>query len=443
MGNEKMKTGYFGEFIKYVFLNILGMVGLSCYILADTFFISKGLGSDGLAALNLAIPIYSFVHGIGLMLGMGGAAKYSVFMGQNHKREANEVFNNIICMAFAAAVVLSVVGILFSNKIAVLLGAEGTILAMTDIYLKVILLFAPAFIVNETLLAFVRNDGNPELAMTAMLSGSISNIILDYIFIFPLRWGMFGAVIATSMAPLISMTILMIHKISGRQEFFLKKVRISPRIIADVIKIGLPSFITEVAAGIVMIIFNVLILGIEGNIGVAAYGVIANLALVFSSVYTGIAQGIQPLISMGYGKNNMKQVKIIYRYAVILLSIVSAVIYLVCFIFANPIVLIFNSEQNEILQQIAVSGMKLYFLAVPFLGFNIVTSTFFAAIEKVLPAQSISLLRGIVLMVPMAYLLAAVGKMAGIWLTVPITEGIVAVIGVVFLVKWWKKVNLY
>jgi len=137
----------------------------------------------------------------------------------------------------------------------------------------------------------------------------------------------------------------------------------------------------------------------------------------------------------------MKQVKIIYRYAVILLSIVSAVIYLVCFIFANPIVLIFNSEQNEILQQIAVSGMKLYFLAVPFLGFNIVTSTFFAAIEKALPAQSISLLRGIVLIVPMAFLLAMIGKMTGIWLTVPATEGIVALIGMFFLIKWWKESN--
>jgi len=302
-----MKTGYFGEFIKYVFLNILGMVGLSCYILADTFFISKGLGSDGLAALNLAIPIYSFVHGIGLMLGMGGAAKYSVFMGQNHRKEANEIFNNVIRIALAVGVILSVTGIFCSKQIAVFLGADGTILDMTDIYLKIILLFSPAFIINETLLAFVRNDGNPGLAMTAMLVGSILNIILDYIFIFPLGWGMFGAVIATSIAPLISMFVLMVHKISGRQEFFLKKTKISTTMITDVVKIGVPSFITEMAAGIVMIIFNVLILGIEGNIGVAAYGVIANLALVFSSVYTGIAQGIQPLISMGYGKNSVKE----------------------------------------------------------------------------------------------------------------------------------------
>ena len=300
-----MKKNYLAEFIKYVTLNVCGMVGLSCYILADTFFISKGLGSDGLTALNLAIPIYSFIHGIGLMFGMGGATKYSIFMGQKHKKEANEVFNNTLRVALTIACVFSVIGVLFSKGIAGILGAEGSILSMTDIYLKTILLFSPAFISNEVLISFVRNDGNPGLAMAAMLTGSISNIILDYIFIFPFQWGMFGAVIATSMAPLISMVVLSMHKIKGKQQFFLKKIRFSSKMILDVSKLGIPSLITEVAAGIVMIIFNMLILGIEGDIGVAAYGVIANFALVFSAIYTGIAQGVQPLISDGYGKNEI------------------------------------------------------------------------------------------------------------------------------------------
>lgn len=438
-----MKKNYLEEFVKYVALNIMGMVGLSCYILADTFFISKGLGSNGLTALNLAIPIYSFVHGIGLMFGMGGATKYSIFMGQKHKKEANEVFNNTLRVAIAIACILSLTGILFSKGIAIRLGAEGNILSMTDTYLKVILLFAPAFVLNEVLLSFVRNDGNPGLAMTAMLTGSISNIILDYIFIFPFQWGMFGAVIATSMAPLISMAVLSVHKLQGKQQFSLKKIRFSSKIVIDVTKLGIPSLITEVAAGIVMIIFNMLILGIEGNIGVAAYGVIANLALVFSAVYTGIAQGIQPLISKGYGENNVTQIKTIYRYAFITVCLVSVVIYGFCFFYAEPVTAIFNSEHNEILQNVAVEGMKLYFTAVPFIGVNIVTSVFFSAIERAIPAQSISLLRGLVLMVPMAYILAAVGGMIGIWMTVPVTEAVVSLFGTIFVIKWWRIRNLY
>lgn len=437
------RTEELSRFLKYVILNVCGMLGLSCYILADTFFVSKGLGSDGLTALNLAIPVYNFIHGVALMFGMGGATKYSIFTGQNHKKEANEIFNNTLKISVIIAGIFSITGILFSKKLAVFLGATNHILDMTNIYLKVILIFAPIFILNEVLLSFVRNDGNPGLAMVAMLAGSFANIILDYIFIFSMQWGIFGAVIATSVAPLISMGILTLHKAQGKQQFFLKKVRFSPTMAGDIIKIGIPSFITEVAAGIVMIVFNMLILGIEGNIGVAAYGVIANLALVFSFVYTGIAQGVQPLISEGYGKNENKRVKVMYCYALITLSVVSVVIYGVCFKFAEPITGIFNSEKNELLQSIAVEGMKLYFTAVPFIGFNIVTSVFFSAIERVLPAQTISLLRGIVLMVPMAYLMAIAYGMTGVWMTVPVTEGIVAVIGVFFVIKWWKRTRIY
>ena len=265
---------------------------------------------------------------------------------------------------------------------------------MTNIYLKVILLFAPAFILNEVFISFVRNDGNPGLAMVAMLTGSFANIILDYIFIFPLKGGMFGAVMATSVAPLISMGILKWHKKQGKQQFFLKKNRFSSTMIEDVVKIG-------------------------------------------------IAQGIQPLISEGYGKNDVKQVKVMYYYALITVSIVSLVIYTLSYTFAVPITAVFNSEQNELLQKIAVAGMKLYFIAVPFIGFNIVTSVFFSAIERVLPAQSISLLRGFILMVPMAYLLAAVGGMTGIWLTVPVTEGIVAGVGMFFIIMWLKREKLW
>ena len=148
------KTSCLGEFMRYTSLNVLGMIGLSCYILADTFFIARGLGSDGLAALNIAIPVYSFVHGCGMMLGMGGATKYSIFR------------------VGIFALIFVLMGLGFSGNITSLLGADGDIFEMTKTYLMVVLLFAPAFMTNDFLLCFVRNDGNPGLAMTAMLTGS-------------------------------------------------------------------------------------------------------------------------------------------------------------------------------------------------------------------------------------------------------------------------------
>ena len=140
------------EFSQYVILNICGMIGLSCYILADTFFVSNGLGANGLTALNLAIPIYSFVHGSGLMFGMGGATKYSIYRGQKEYKNADKSFSNTIYIMSALAVIFMLTGILFSEQLTRLLGADKNVYHMTKTYLQVILLFAPAFMANDALI---------------------------------------------------------------------------------------------------------------------------------------------------------------------------------------------------------------------------------------------------------------------------------------------------
>lgn len=190
------------------------MIGLSCYILADTFFVSNGLGANGLTALNLAIPIYSFVHGSGLMLGMGGATKYSIYRGLKEYKNADRSFSNTMCVMLVLAVIFMLTGIFFSERITRLLGADKDVYNMTKTYLQVILLFAPAFMANDTLICFVRNDGNPGLSMIGMLTGSFSNIVLDYIFIFPLNMGISGAVLATGSASVISLIVLSKHWIT-------------------------------------------------------------------------------------------------------------------------------------------------------------------------------------------------------------------------------------
>lgn len=420
----------FKEYAKYTSLSVLGMIGLSCYILADTFFVSKGLGTNGLTALNLAIPIYSFIHGSGLMLGMGGATKYAVFKGQKSYQNADRVFSNTVYTAFLLAAVFLLTGVLFSERITLLLGGDAEVFSMTNTYLKVILLFAPAFIMNDVLICFVRNDGNPRLSMLAMLIGSLSNIVLDYIFIFPLRMGIFGAVLATGFAPIISMLILSGHWKKKQNCFHLKKEKPNSGMIVSVLSLGFPSLIAEVASGIVIIVFNTIILRIQGNVGVAAYGVIANLSLVVIAVYTGIAQGMQPLVSRAYGHHDTMSISRVFRYARRTMLAASCIIYLSIFFFAAPIAGIFNSEHNIQMQNIAAEGLKLYFTAVVFVGFNIVISMFFTATEKALPAQLISLIRGFIIIIPMAFFLSSLAGITGVWLTFPVTEGIVAVLGV-------------
>ncbi len=423
------------EFSQYVILNICGMIGLSCYILADTFFVSNGLGANGLTALNLAIPIYSFVHGSGLMFGMGGATKYSIYRGQKEYQNADKSFSSTIYIMSALAVIFMLTGILFSRQLTRLLGADKNVYHMTKIYLQVILLFAPAFMANDTLICFVRNDGNPKLSMIGILTGSFSNIILDYIFIFPLNMGIFGAVLATGLSPVISLIVLSKHWLTKTNQFHFVRIKPSFRLLGNIISLGVPSFITEMASGIVMIVFNTIILHLQGNIGVAAYGVVANLSLVVISIYTGIAQGTQPILSRVYGYGEHESQKQILKYALKTMLLISFGIYLFFLLSASPIVSIFNSEQNMQLQEIATAGLKLYFTAIPFVGFNIIISAYFASTEKALPAQIISLSRGFLMIIPMAFYLSFILKMTGVWLSFPVTECLVTLAGIALYIK--------
>lgn len=417
------------EFIKYAALNVMGMTGLSCYILADTFFISKGLGANGLTALNLAIPVYSLIHGSGLMLGMGGATKYSILKSQKNWGQTNKIFTNTVYLAGILAIAFLLTGIFLTRVLTAFLGADQEVFGMTATYLRVILLFAPAFLMNDILICFVRNDGDPKLAMLAMLGGSLSNVLLDYLFIFPLKLGIFGAVFATGLAPLISIMILSVYFLKKRNQFRMIREKPHPETEKTVVKLGIPSLIGEVSSGVVILVFNSIILKLQGNTGVAAYGVIANLSLVVMAVYTGIAQGMQPLISKAWGRYEIRTCKRILSYAMITMAAVSIAVYAVIFFLADPIAGIFNSENNRLLQEIAVTGLKLYFTAAVFAGFNLIISVYFTSVELALPAQLISILRGVVLIVPMAFLLSGLFGMSGVWLAFPAAEFLTAVTG--------------
>ena len=251
------------KFAKYVSLNILGMIGLSCYILADTFFISKALGANGLAALNFSISIYCIIQGLGLMIGIGGATRYTILRSKNRDKEAKKVFSNALTIGLIVSFILAIIGLIFSRKLSQILGADTDTINMSNIYLKTILCFSPFFISNNILLAFIRNDGDPRLSMAGMIVGSLSNIILDYIFIFPLSMGMFGAAFATCLAPIISIGVLSIHFIKRRNNFKLKLIKPNFKMVSKIISLGMSSFITEVSSGVVLMVFNLIILNIS------------------------------------------------------------------------------------------------------------------------------------------------------------------------------------
>ncbi|WP_195263936.1 MATE family efflux transporter [Clostridium sp. 1001275B_160808_H3] len=433
---KELSNDILKDFIKYVSFNVISMIGLSCYILADTFFVANGVGSIGLTALNLVLPVYSLVSGLGLMIGMGAATKYSIYRGRNNEKKANKIFTHAIILGVLVGLILTGVGILFSYDIASILGADNLVNPLAGMYLKTILMFSCAFIINNIVICFVRNDDNPNLSMIAMLLGSFSNIILDYIFIFPFKLGMFGAAFATGLAPIISLIVLSMHFIKRANNFKFVKCKINMGYIKNIVSLGIPSFITEFSSGVIMLVFNFTILNIANNIGVAAYGIIANLALIVVAIFTGIAQGIQPIISNNYGEGKTKNIKIIYKYALITATGIGLLCYLSGIVFSEEIINIFNKERNQELLSIANEGIKIYFTAFFIMGLNIVTTSFFASINEAKESFIISIMRGLIIVTPLILLLPRLFGIIGVWITIPVAEVSTLLIGIVLYLKY-------
>lgn len=425
------------DYAKYVSLNVMGMIGMSCYILADTFFVAKALGTLGLAALNFSIVAFTVMQGIGLMIGIGGAIDYSMKRAQSEK-EGDRSFMHALVIGGIFAALLLIVAVFFAKPLSAFLGADEQTLPMTQTYITTVLSFAPFFLLNNILIAFVRNDDNPKLAMVAMLVSSLSNVLLDYVFMFPLGMGIFGAAFATGLSPIISIGILALH-LRKPHGFHLRKCRIKIRRIRQLLSYGFSSFIAEMASAVALFAFNLIILSIEGNVGVAAYGVIANVAIIVTAIFTGVAQGTQPLATSCYATGNHQDTVRVLRYCLTTCICLASALYLIIFLCTNQIVMFFNSEQNETLAAIAAQGIRIYFVGYFFAGINIAAAAFLSSVSKASQAMFVSLLRSSVVLLPAVLGLSAWLGMNGVWLSFVVTEAIVCAMAAGLLFQFCKK----
>lgn len=421
------------RFYKYISLNILGMVGLSCYILADSYFISEAEGANGLTALNLVLPIYNLIFAIGAMIGVGTAIKYVIKKSED-ENATNGYFFNALFFSITIGLIFFVIDFLFAEQILQLLGADKEILQVGLKYTRIFMAFAPVFMCNYVFNAFVRNDGAPFIAMLATLISSLFNIIFDYVLMFPLNMGMSGAALATALSPIVGICICSIHIFSKKSNVKICFMVPDIMLLIKSCAVGASAFIGEISSGVITMSFNFIILKLSGNVGVAAYGVVANVALVAISVFNGVAQGSQPIISESFARGKLKDVTKL-RNMCFTFSIVSGMImYAILFVNVRSVANIFNSEHNLELEAYAMKGIKLYFTALVFVGLNITASSYFSAIEKVVSSFIISILRGFVLILLCAFIMSWLFGMNGVWLSYAVAEGITMIVMAILVV---------
>jgi putative MATE family efflux protein len=414
------------NYLKYSMFNILGMLSISIYILADTYFIAQALGENGLAGLNIALSVYSIIHGSGLLIGVGCATKYQILKVSNKIEQAQQYYSLAIKTSFFIGIFFLVIGLLLSDKLSVLLGADEIIFPYANIYMKVMILGAPAYIFNQVFQAFIRNDNKANITMIAMICSAICNIILDYIFLFVFDMGMFGAAIATVGSTYLS--ILIMISIHYRKKFsylfLIIKTKINFYQLKYSLPLGLSAFVIELSISVVLITFNLLLLNLQGNVALASYGIVANIALVVLAIFNGLAQATQPLASQYYALKQKNNLKLIKKYGLIFSFFISLIIYIFINLTSDVIISLFNSTNSLELKNITNNAFRIYFLGFFIFSINLTRATIFASTQKAKQAFMISILRGLIIIVPSAIIFSRFLGVNGVWISFIIAEAI-------------------
>lgn len=426
-------------FIKYVGANTIGMVATAICIIADYWFIAAAMGTEGLAALSMGLPAYSITWGIGVMLGVGGGAKYAEYQATEEEAEANQVFAVTMKLGLIAVIPLVLSGIFFGVEISMLFGAEGYVLPMVTDYVSTILILSPGMIIFAVFESFTRNDDAPEAAMISSIIFNVMNIVWNAVFIFGFGLGMLGAALATASASLCALMYLLICWKLKKTNFRFTRTKIAAKIVLKkaktICEIGLPSFNSEFLYGFIHITFNTTFLALAGTVGVAAFGIVSALANLSFYIFSGIGQGMQPLAGYYYGIKDKISLRKILNYT-ILTSIAFAIIAIsVIFLFTEPVTSVLNTEQDPALTALAITGARIYFTAFAFVGITISVTAFLSVTGAPKTALVISVLQNGVLVIPLVLVMSAFFGIYGAWAAYPVAELLLVVVSIFCLIR--------
>lgn len=421
-------------YFKYFFPTMCAALSTSIYILFDTIFIGQGVGSKGLTALNISLPIYSIYFGTGLLIGIGGSTLMSIEKGRGRLDKANKIFTLSFILGLILAIIYCIIGFVFLEEIALILGATKEIMPFVKEYMVVVVIGTIPFVMGSVMAPFIRADKAPKKAMFAVIFSGFLNIILDYIFVFPLDMGMRGAAIATVFSYTISCLILLTHLLSKNNTLRFKKEFYKLSYITRIFKCGLPSLFIEVSLGFVIFIFNIQILKIIGDDGVTAYSIISNTGIIAVALFNGISQTIQPLISINMGANLKERADKLRNLGLSTALVIGVAFFILCIVFPESIVRIFVKPTDTVLA-IAINSIRIYSTAFIIMGINMVSGAYFQSIELAKESFIIAFCRGLLFVSICVFVLPLFIGINGVWLSVPIGELLTLIATVIFLKK--------
>lgn len=428
---------------KYFWPAFAGLITNALYNVVDRIFIGQGVNAYALSGLSAVFPVMLIIMAFGMLIGMGAGVRISINLGKNDKDRAEKVLGNALFLIVLISIVITFVGFLIKNPILQLFGAGDETINYANDYLDIILLGTIFAMVGYSLNNMIRSEGNARVAMYSMFLSAGINMILDPIFIFGLGMGVKGAAYATVISQMVLTLWVLLHFLSSRSVVKLKisNLKIRWDIVFNIVAVGFAPFAMQVAGSFVQGTFNKQLITHGGDLAVGAMGIIMSVAMLLVMAIIAINMAAQPILGFNFGSNNLARVKQTFIICMKAATIVSVLGFIIVEGFPDLIVSLFNSD-NAQLKEIGVSGMRIFMVTLPIVGFQIVAGSYFQSIGKAGIAAILSMLRQVIVLIPVLLILPDYLGLAGVWLSMPIADFVSAIIVSIFVIRELKRLNL-
>ena len=427
------------KLLRFVLPSIVMMIFTSIYGVVDGLFVSNYVGKTAFAAVNLIMPFLMAISALGFMIGTGGSAIVAKTLGEGKKKQANEYFSMLVYLTLIGGIVLSALGILFSPLIARGLGADGALLTNCVLYARITLLSMPAFMLQNVFQSFFVTAEKPKLGLGVIVIAGVTNMVLDFLLVGVFQIGLAGAAFATVTSECIGGLFPILY--FARKNSSLLKLgctHFNGKIFLCACGNGSSELMTNLSSSIVNSLYNIQLMNLAGENGVAAFGTIMYVNFIFIAIFLGYSIGSAPLVSYHYGASNHDELKNLFQKSLRLIGIWGLMLFILAQLIARPLAAIFVGYDADLFSM-TQNGFRIYCIAYLINGFNIYGSSFFTALNNGLISAAISFLRTLVFQLAAVLLLPLLLGINGIWSAVAVAELLTLGLTVTFFVRSRKK----
>ncbi|MBU3182412.1 MATE family efflux transporter [Clostridium psychrophilum] len=423
---------------------ITGMIVNALYNIVDRMYIGhiKGVGSYALSGLAITFPISIIIMAFAMLVGIGASAVISIRLGEKNIEAADNILGNSLIIITIISLILSLFGVIFLNELLIIFGASENSIPYAKAYIQVILIGAVFQNIGFGINNIIRAEGNPKMAMFTMVFGAIINIILDPIFIFVFNMGIQGAAIATIISQAVNTILVLKYFISNNSESVLKirknNLKLNKNIVKEIFAIGMAPFSMQIASSLVIILYNKGLYTYGGDLAIAAMGILNSISMLIFMPIFGISQGIQPIIGYNYGAKLYSRVLKVLKFAILAGTCIATMGFITVQLFAKQLIGMFVGNNIDLIN-LGARGLKIDLMFLPILGFQILGASYFQAINEAKTSMLLSILRQVIVLIPLILVLPLFFKLDGLWLSQPSADLIATALTAYFLYKSIEK----